>query len=392
MKEENAIVQRGSFINATALQQIEGLSAKLIDSEALPNTIKNASQLMMVLLSGYEADMTPMQAINSFYIVNGKITIWGSAVITQLRKAGWTLEWIESTDKKAHVKISKGDVSGEDSFTIEEAKTAGLTGKGPWRSYPKDMLRWKAIGRCIRFTCPEVLGGYYMKEDIEANVIDADVHVREVKPQETPDLAPITQVQLDRIDELVAEIGADRAQVDEWILKMTGTELKNLTHQHGRTIVKSLEARLAKEKAESEQEDDSDDETPPEEPQEVVGSTENGNPRGTVTDAQLKKIHAIRNEKGWGEEELNARSLDAYGQRISGLSKEQAMEVIDMMENGKEVDVPVPKAEYVEEEEVQETPEKEPGVPCKECDFVAGSKAGLGMHMGHVTRRKTRLM
>ena len=90
MQDTNSMTihKKGAFVDPQALQQMEGLSNKLIKSQALPNTIQNASQLMMVFLAGYDAGMTPMQAIQSYYFVNGKLTIWGAAVITQLKNAG----------------------------------------------------------------------------------------------------------------------------------------------------------------------------------------------------------------------------------------------------------------------------------------------------------------
>ena len=167
---ENRLSLRGEFLPPQALAQIEVLTDKLVDSKALPSSITNGAQLAMVFLAGYEAGMTPMQSLNSFYIVNGKVTIWGQAVLVQLKLAGWDVEWVESTDLTCTVTISKGTKKHTETFTFEEAKTAGLTHKDPWKKYPRNMLRWKALGNAVRFFCPEVLGGYYIKEEIESDL------------------------------------------------------------------------------------------------------------------------------------------------------------------------------------------------------------------------------
>lgn len=187
---------RGEFLPQQAFAQIEALTAKLKDSHALPDSIKNPAQLMMVFLAGYEAGMSPMQSISSYYIVNGKVTIYGEAVMRQLRQAGFSAEWLESTKEKATVKITdnkKGSIT--ETFTFEEAKEAGLTHKDNWKKYPKDLLRWKALGRAVRFFCPEVLGGFYMKEEAEDfNGIDVQAKVTETvedtMPGVTLDAAP----------------------------------------------------------------------------------------------------------------------------------------------------------------------------------------------------------
>lgn len=166
---DNKLTLRGEFMPPRALEQIKELTKDLVDSKALPATITNGAQLMMVLLAGFEAGMTPMESINGYYIVNGRVTIWGSAVLTQLKRAKYGLRWVESNDKTCTVEITTPDGKDKhtETFTFEEAVKAGLTGKDPWKKYPRNMLRWKALGNGVRFFCPEVLGGYYIKEEVD---------------------------------------------------------------------------------------------------------------------------------------------------------------------------------------------------------------------------------
>ena len=181
----NELSKRGEFMNPVALQQIDAMATKFVDSKALPSTIQNGSQLAMVLMAGYEAGMRPMESINAYYIVNGKITIWGSAVIQQLRKAGWAISWGESTDKLATVTITNKKEKCTETYTIEDAAKAGLTSRDTWKKYAKSMLRHKAIAQAVRFTCPEVLGGFYMKEDVDDSPIDVQATVTTPQPKAT---------------------------------------------------------------------------------------------------------------------------------------------------------------------------------------------------------------
>jgi hypothetical protein len=74
----------------------------------------------------------------------------------------------ESTPESCTVWMSRpdGEMEFEDSFTYEEAKAAGLTGKPNW-NYRKDMLRWRAIMRVGRVVGADVLGGMYLPDEIE---------------------------------------------------------------------------------------------------------------------------------------------------------------------------------------------------------------------------------
>lgn len=53
-------------------------------------------------------------------------------------------------------------------FTMDDARKAGLI-KNVWNTYPKDMLRWKCIGRNYRTLYPAALNGIMLAEDIMKN-------------------------------------------------------------------------------------------------------------------------------------------------------------------------------------------------------------------------------
>lgn len=162
--------EKRQLVDPDVLDQAERLVAKLEGDQALPATIKTGAQLMMVMLAGNEAGMSAMQALNSFYIVNGRVTIWGQAVVTQLKRNGFKVIWGACNDQEANVTIVSpdGDEHSE-GYTYQEAVNAGLTKKDTWLKYRKNMLRWKAVGNAVRFFCPEVLSGHYLKEEIEAD-------------------------------------------------------------------------------------------------------------------------------------------------------------------------------------------------------------------------------
>lgn len=190
MSDTSLQKQGSNFPTAEALDQINSLVTKLAESKALPLWCDNPGKLMMTVLAGREIGMGPMEALRSFYLVNGNFTVWGSAVITQLKRHGYKVKWGECDAKKATVTITSpdGDAHSE-TYTIEEATTAGLTAdpkKENWKKYPARMLRWKAVGQAVRFFCPEVLNGSYIREEMDGDAAPdavADVEVTEEQIQ-----------------------------------------------------------------------------------------------------------------------------------------------------------------------------------------------------------------
>jgi len=61
-------------------------------------------------------------------------------------------------------------------YTIDEARQAGLLSRDAWRQFPVDMLRNRAVSRACREGFPDVLLGLYDPEEIEAIEIPATTH------------------------------------------------------------------------------------------------------------------------------------------------------------------------------------------------------------------------
>jgi len=173
MSEQAIQPRRDNFPTEAALEQINSLVAKLSESKALPLWCDNPGKLMMTVLAGRELGMGPMEALRSFYLVNGNFTVYGAAVVTQLKRHGYRLKWGECSDRKATVTLTAPDgETHSETYTIEEAAKAGLTTdpkKENWRKYPARMLRWKAVGQGVRFFCPEVLNGAYVREEMDGD-------------------------------------------------------------------------------------------------------------------------------------------------------------------------------------------------------------------------------
>jgi hypothetical protein len=164
-------ITRASFVNQEAWRQIKEMGSELISSQALPSTIKNPAQLCMVFLAGYEYGMSAMESLNAFYIIDGKLTIYGSSVVAQLKRNGFKVQWGLCDTQEANVTII--DPEGNENiekYTFAEAQAAGLTAKRNWVTHRKNMLRWRCVGNAVRFFCPEVLSGFYLKEEIEGEM------------------------------------------------------------------------------------------------------------------------------------------------------------------------------------------------------------------------------
>lgn len=158
------------FMDQSRWATMGQMAQAFIQSGALPKSMENAPKVIMALQAGYEAGIKPIEALNSFYFVNGKISMYGDTAIRQVIRAGHKVEWGKCDGETATVTITRGDTGATmtNTFTMTEAKKRGMV-KDIWLKFPENMLKFKAFGMTARFLCPDALMGISIKEDIEGS-------------------------------------------------------------------------------------------------------------------------------------------------------------------------------------------------------------------------------
>lgn len=203
---------------AQQADQIKDLGRTLIASGLLPDAIKKPEAALAVMLQSQELGIGPMYGLSNIAIVSGKPVLSAELMAALVRRAGHRLRVIESTDERCTVEgIRRDDPSykARETFTIEDAKRAGLTGKGPWKQYPKTMLRWRAISALCKFHFGEVLGGAYAPEELGVDFDEEGTPVIN-SSQDSSDtgLSPETEIEvlIGHIEQELADWPRDPAQ------------------------------------------------------------------------------------------------------------------------------------------------------------------------------------
>jgi hypothetical protein len=144
---------------------MKDMSEQFAKAQALPKHWDSAPKIMVGLQVGVEMGMKPMEALNSLYIVNGSVNVWGKAIVRRLREHGYKIEYSEETNKCTAI-VTKGDETYSDTMSFEDAEKSGYTKdnygkqKVGWidGNNRKLKLRYGAIANLIKSYIPEVLG------------------------------------------------------------------------------------------------------------------------------------------------------------------------------------------------------------------------------------------
>ena len=186
-------MQAGGAIRAIVPQDFEGawrIASAVVKAGMAPTGLGTTEKVMVAIMHGLEVGMTPMAALQSIAVINGRPTIWGDGAIGLVRGSG-KCEWIkERVDGSGDAMVAHCEVKrkGEPdpikaTFSVADAKKASLWDKaGPWKQYPKRMLAMRARAFALRDGFADVLRGLGIAEEVS----DYAQLPRDVTPVATP--------------------------------------------------------------------------------------------------------------------------------------------------------------------------------------------------------------
>jgi hypothetical protein len=184
-------LQAGGSVKAIVPQDFDGawrIAVAVVKAGMAPKGLETPEKAMVAIMHGLEVGMTPMAALQSIAVVNGRPTIWGDGAIGLVRGSG-KCEWIkERIDGEGDNMVAVCEVKrkGETdpikgSFSVADAKKASLWGKaGPWQQYPKRMLAMRARAFALRDGFADILRGLGIAEEVQ------DTPMRDVTPPAPP--------------------------------------------------------------------------------------------------------------------------------------------------------------------------------------------------------------
>ena len=134
--------------------------ADLIGKSGLFNA-KSAEEVATKILWGREFGFGPVASVQMIDVIQGTPSMSGAAVAALIdRSPCYSYQILLRGLEHSEVAFFKGPgLSHSSPYALEDAKRANLTGKGPWKSFPRSMLTWRAITEGAKVYAPDLLGG-----------------------------------------------------------------------------------------------------------------------------------------------------------------------------------------------------------------------------------------
>lgn len=158
-----------------------------------PNGQPNAGKILLATEYGNALGVHPIVAINSIDIIEGNLTITPALMSGLVRTAGHKLR-VSTAGSGQQLTATATLIRSDDpqhpfevTWTMQDAKAAGLDGKSNWKKYPRAMLKARAISEVCREGAEDVLMGAYVPEEMGATVNEAgaviDAEIVEDEPR-----------------------------------------------------------------------------------------------------------------------------------------------------------------------------------------------------------------
>ena len=288
-------------IQLNTLAEYKEYATTISESQLVPKELRGRpADILLALQLGTEVGLTPVQSLQSIAVIQGRPTVWGDAALALVLNSG-LCENISETqeDGVATCRVKRRGMDEQTrTFSIDDAKRAGLWGKNVWKSYPERLLQARARGFALRDCFADVLKGLITREEAEDYPTQTKP-LPAVKDAPQPSLPPAEPRQVDEAAEVAARVTAagypeprstDEAEVVEPTVEKPKKKPGIVTAAQIEKIERS---------------------------------------RGCVTAAQIKKIQAAVREAGFEYAEIKSKIYAAY--KIESLKDLPADKVDDCL-------------------------------------------------------------
>ena len=152
------------------------LATHLEGAVVLPKHVRSKADAVAIMLTGQELGLQPMQSLRCLHLVEGRVELSSHLMLSLMAsRMGVEFSWRTSTATEATLVLKRPDQPEHvETFSMQDAKRAGLDRRQTWTRWPKQMLRARCISNAARAYCPEILAGVYVRGEITDEIREAE--------------------------------------------------------------------------------------------------------------------------------------------------------------------------------------------------------------------------
>ena len=137
---------------------------------------RDAAQAVVKVLAGRELGFGPIASMTGINIIKGKVTLSANLIAAAVKRSGrYNYRVRKMSDAVCEIVFYEGkDEIGVSTFSMDDAKAAGLATGDNWRKFPRNMLFARAMSNGAKWYCPDLSGGPLYTPDELGAVVDGE--------------------------------------------------------------------------------------------------------------------------------------------------------------------------------------------------------------------------
>lgn len=168
---------------APMMSDVIKLADYVSETEFVPKALRGkAPAIAASILAGREAGIPPMRALAHIHMVDGRPSMSAEQKRAQALAAGHEIAYAETTSTRCVVKGRRkgSEMWSSVTWTMDDARQAGLANKENWRKHPRRMLEARATGELCDMLFPDSTAGLATYEELsdggDAAGVETDEH------------------------------------------------------------------------------------------------------------------------------------------------------------------------------------------------------------------------
>lgn len=138
------------------------LARRIAATPFVPTALRGRPEsVLAAILFGAELGIGPMQSLSSIHVIEGRPAASPELMRALIARAGHRIDVVEAGEESVTLTGQRADTGATATVTwsMDDARRAGLANKGTWKSYPRAMLLARATSELARMLFPDVVSG-----------------------------------------------------------------------------------------------------------------------------------------------------------------------------------------------------------------------------------------
>ena len=222
-------------VHENEFEQIALLTQKLLKTKHYSSI--GPEGVFAIVQKAIVMGISPLEALNGgMYYVHGKVELRAHLLNHLIRSKGHSFFRDPASNDEICILHGRRGDDGQmwtESFSIEDAKKAGLANKEVWKSYPRNMLFARALSNLARMLFPEIICGCYVEGEIPLGDVESRISLPE---QDVIDMKYLTNSQVKVLEEAVA----DNPEMCDRISGMFGKDWSMIDPENYEKLIEEL--------------------------------------------------------------------------------------------------------------------------------------------------------